>query len=157
MQKRVGLRGREFGFVKFRTMYTDADERLEGLRSQNEMTGPVFKMKSDPRVTRVGRVLRKFSIDELPQFLLVLFGQMSLVGPRPPIPSEVGFYEVRQRRRLSMRPGLTCLWQVQGRSDVQFEEWVRLDLQYIDRWSLLLDLKILLRTLPAVLSARGAS
>ena len=157
VQNRVGLRGREFSFVKFRTMYTDAEDRLAELRSQNEATGPVFKMKRDPRVTRVGRLLRKLSIDELPQFLQVLAGQMSLVGPRPPIPSEVGFYETRQRRRLSMRPGLTCLWQVQGRSEVQFEEWVRLDLEYIDRWSLWLDAKILLRTLPAVLGGRGAS
>ena len=157
VQNRVGLRGREFSFVKFRTMYTDAEERLAGLRSQNEATGPVFKMKRDPRVTRVGRLLRKLSIDELPQFLQVLVGQMSLVGPRPPIPSEAGFYETRQRRRLSMRPGLTCLWQVQGRSEVQFEEWVSLDLEYIDRWSLYLDARILLRTLPAVVGGRGAS
>ncbi len=157
IQNRVGLRGREFRFQKFRTMYSDAEDRREELGSQNEMTGPVFKMKQDPRVTRVGRILRRLSIDEMPQFLHVLFGQMSLVGPRPPIPSEVGFYEVRQRRRLSMRPGLTCLWQVQGRSEVQFEEWVRLDLEYIDRWSLWLDAKILLRTLPAVLGGRGAS
>jgi lipopolysaccharide/colanic/teichoic acid biosynthesis glycosyltransferase len=157
VQRRCGLRGRTFPFIKFRTMYTDAEERLEELRSYNEVSGPVFKMKNDPRVTRVGRVLRKYSIDELPQLWHVLVGQMSLVGPRPPIPGEVGQYELNVRRRLSVRPGLTCLWQVRGRSLLSFEDWIRLDLEYIDRWSLMLDFRILLLTIPAVLRGKGAS
>jgi lipopolysaccharide/colanic/teichoic acid biosynthesis glycosyltransferase len=123
----------------------------------NEMTRPVFKMKSDPRVTGVGRVLRKFSLDEIPQLWNVLKGDMSLVGPRPPIPEEVSLYERWQRRRLSMKPGLTCLWQVSGRNNLDFNRWMELDLQYIDNWSPSLDLKILLRTIPVVLSGRGAS
>ncbi|MDX1584561.1 MAG: sugar transferase, partial [Thermoanaerobaculia bacterium] len=123
----------------------------------NEMAGPVFKTRFDPRVTPVGRWLRKFSLDELPQLWNVLKGDMSLVGPRPPIPDEVNLYERWQRRRLSMKPGLTCLWQVSGRNDVDFDRWMELDLQYIDNWSPVLDLKILLRTIPAVLSGRGAS
>jgi lipopolysaccharide/colanic/teichoic acid biosynthesis glycosyltransferase len=121
------------------------------------VTGPVFKMKKDPRVTRVGRVLRKYSIDELPQLWNVLVGHMSLVGPRPPIPGEVSQYDLAVRRRLSVRPGLTCLWQVRGRSLIPFEDWMRLDLEYIDRWSLMLDFRILLLTIPAVLKAQGAS
>jgi exopolysaccharide biosynthesis polyprenyl glycosylphosphotransferase len=157
IQRRCGLNGRTFPFFKFRTMHIDADARLEELRRYNEVTGPVFKMKNDPRVTRVGRFLRKYSLDEMPQLANVLFGQMSLVGPRPPIPGEVSQYELAQRRRLSVRPGLTCLWQVSGRSLIAFEEWVRLDLEYIDRWSLLLDLRILLATIPAVLKAKGAA
>ena len=119
------------------------------------MDGPVFKIRRDPRVTRVGRFLRTFSIDELPQLWSVLTGAMSLVGPRPPMPAEVVKYETAERRRLSMRPGLTCLWQVSGRNDVEFEEWVKLDLQYIDSWSLLNDAKILLLTVPAVLRGTG--
>jgi exopolysaccharide biosynthesis polyprenyl glycosylphosphotransferase len=157
VQRRNGLRGRTFPFLKFRTMYKDAEARLAELRERNEVSGPVFKMKDDPRVTRVGRVLRKFSIDELPQLLNVLVGHMSLVGPRPPIPSEVDLYDLAQRRRLSVRPGLTCIWQVEGRSSIQFDDWVALDLKYIDQWSLALDLRLLLKTIPAVLSARGAS
>lgn len=157
VQRRCGLRGRAFPFLKFRTMYADAEERLEGLLEDNEVLGPVFKIRNDPRVTRLGRVLRRYSIDELPQLLNVLVGQMSLVGPRPPIPNEVGHYELVERRRLSVRPGLTCLWQVSGRSLIPFEEWVRLDLEYIDKWSLWLDLRILIRTVPAVLSTVGAS
>ena len=157
VQRRSGLRGRTFPFLKFRTMYTDAEAKVEALRARNEVSGPVFKIKNDPRVTRVGKTLRKYSIDELPQLLNVLVGHMSLVGPRPPIPKEVGHYELGERRRLSVRPGLTCLWQVNGRSLIPFEEWMRLDLEYIDSWSLALDLKILLQTVPAVLSARGAS
>jgi exopolysaccharide biosynthesis polyprenyl glycosylphosphotransferase len=157
VQRRCTLRGRTFPFIKFRTMYADAEERLEELRHLNEASGPVFKIKNDPRITPLGRVLRKYSIDELPQLLSVLVGHMSLVGPRPPIPSEVDRYHLAQRRRLSVRPGITCLWQVSGRSLIQFDEWVELDLEYIDRWSLWLDLQILLRTIPAVLTARGAS
>jgi len=138
-------------------MGRDAERKLEGLLDRNELTGPVFKIKADPRVTRVGRVLRKYSIDELPQLLNVLQGEMSLVGPRPPPPSEVNQYEPFQRRRLSFRPGITGLWQVSGRNLISFDEWVRLDLQYIDEWSLRRDFKILLQTIPAVLTGRGAS
>jgi lipopolysaccharide/colanic/teichoic acid biosynthesis glycosyltransferase len=123
---------------------------------RNEMSGPVFKIKRDPRVTRVGGLLRRYSIDELPQLWNVLKGDMSLVGPRPPLPEEVKSYTGWQRRRLSVKPGITCLWQVFGRNEVDFEKWMELDLQYINQWSLALDMKILLRTIPAVLMARGA-
>jgi len=156
-QQRIGLNGRIFTLYKFRTMIADAHERREEVRHLNEMSGPVFKAKSDPRVTTIGRFLRRFSLDELPQLWNVLKGDMSLVGPRPPIPEEVGLYQRWHRRRLSMKPGLTCLWQVSGRNNVDFERWMQLDLQYIDNWSPSLDLKILLRTIPAVLSGRGAS
>jgi lipopolysaccharide/colanic/teichoic acid biosynthesis glycosyltransferase len=129
----------------------------ESLRGLNEMRGPVFKLTHDPRVTRVGRVLRRFSLDELPQLWNVFIGEMSLVGPRPPIPGEVSLYERRSRRRLSMRPGLTCTWQVSGRNDIQdFDSWVKLDLEYIDNWSLLGDLFLLFRTIPAVILGTGA-
>jgi exopolysaccharide biosynthesis polyprenyl glycosylphosphotransferase len=157
VQRRCGLNGRVFAFLKFRTMERNAEEHLGELREYNEVTGPVFKMKRDPRVTRVGRFLRKWSIDEWPQFLNVAAGHMSLVGPRPPVQAEVDQYELAHRRRLSVRPGLTCLWQVRGRSGIPFDEWMRLDLEYIDRWSLWLDLWLLLLTVPAVLSGRGAS
>ena len=156
-QKRIGLNGRMFVLYKFRTMIEDAHERRGEVEHLNEMTGPVFKAKSDPRVTPVGRVLRKFSFDELPQLWNVLRGDMSLVGPRPPIPEEVASYHRWHRRRLSMKPGLTCLWQISGRNNVDFDRWMQMDLQYIDNWSPSLDLKILLRTIPAVLSGRGAS
>jgi exopolysaccharide biosynthesis polyprenyl glycosylphosphotransferase len=156
-QRRCGLNGRVFTLYKFRTMSADAEGRREELAHLNEMDGPVFKLRNDPRVTRVGRVLRKFSLDELPQLWNVLRGDMSLVGPRPPIPDEVARYERWQRRRLAMKPGLTGLWQVSGRNEVDFERWMALDLQYIDNWSPWLDLKILARTVPVVLSGRGAS
>ena len=156
-QKRCGLNGRLFDVFKLRSMHVDAEKRRGELVALNEMDGPVFKIRNDPRITRVGRVLRRLSIDELPQLWNVVRGEMSLVGPRPPIPGEVDEYDVAQRRRLSMRPGITCLWQVEGRNTIGFTEWVRLDLKYIDRWSLLLDLKILLRTLPAVVKGTGAS
>ena len=157
-QERLGLNGRIFTLYKFRTMIEDAHERREEVSHLNEMKGgPVFKAKLDPRVTRVGRLLRKFSLDELPQLWNVLKGDMSLVGPRPPIPEEVELYHRWHRRRLSMKPGLTCLWQVSGRNNVDFDRWMELDLQYIDNWSPSLDLKILLRTIPAVLSGKGAS
>ena len=120
------------------------------------MDGPVFKSSRDPRITRIGKFLRKFSIDEFPQLFNVLRGDMSLVGPRPPLPQEVARYESWQRRRLSMKPGITCLWQIGGRNEMAFEEWMRLDLEYIDRWSLWLDLSILARTIPAVVRGRGA-
>ncbi len=157
VQDRCGLRGRRFPFLKFRTMYPDAETRLATMLPRNELSGPVFKMKDDPRMTRVGRFLRKYSFDELPQLVNVVLGHMSLIGPRPPVPSEVARYELDHHGRLSMRPGMTGLWQVSGRNEIPFEEWVKLDLEYIQRWSLGLDLRILLATLPAVVSARGAS
>ncbi len=156
-QRRIGLNGRIFTLYKFRTMIEDAQERRNEVEHLNEMTGPVFKMKDDPRVTSIGRVLRRFSLDELPQLWNVLKGDMSLVGPRPPIPEEVESYHRWHRRRLSMKPGLTCLWQISGRNQVDFDRWMQLDLQYIDNWSPSLDFKILLRTIPAVLSGKGAS
>ncbi len=155
-QERVCRNGRRFKIRKFRSMYLDADARLSALRSENEMSGPVFKMTNDPRVTPIGKWIRRYSIDELPQLWNVLTGEMSLVGPRPPIPAEVESYERWQRRRLSMRPGITCLWQVNGRNDIDFDSWMKLDMEYIDCWSLGLDLKILLKTIPVVLTARGA-
>jgi exopolysaccharide biosynthesis polyprenyl glycosylphosphotransferase len=156
-QERCGRNGRRFSMLKFRSMVCDAEARRPALEPRNEMNGPVFKIKDDPRVTRVGRVIRRFSVDELPQLLNVLRGDMSLIGPRPPLPSEVEAYAPWQRRRLSMKPGLTGLWQVSGRNRVDFEQWMELDLRYIDNWSLWLDFKILLRTVPAVLSGSGAS
>jgi exopolysaccharide biosynthesis polyprenyl glycosylphosphotransferase len=156
-QERIGLNGRSFRLYKFRTMIADAHERRGEIAHLNEMSGPVFKAKDDPRITPIGRVLRKFSLDELPQLWNVFKGDMSLVGPRPPIPEEVASYHRWHRRRLSMKPGLTCLWQISGRNNIDFDRWMQLDLQYIDNWSPSLDLKILLRTIPAVLSGRGAS
>lgn len=155
-QTRCGLYGRKFDMIKLRTMCPDAESRKAELVSMNEMDGPVFKVRLDPRITKVGAFLRRFSFDELPQFWNVLKGEMSLVGPRPPVPEEVLHYEISERRRLSMRPGITCIWQVSGRNDIGFQEWVKLDLQYIDSWSLALDAWILARTLPAVVFARGA-
>jgi exopolysaccharide biosynthesis polyprenyl glycosylphosphotransferase len=156
-QSRCGLYGRQFKMIKLRTMCVDAESRKADLVEMNEMDGPVFKVKRDPRVTRVGAFLRRYSVDELPQFLNVLVGEMSVVGPRPPMPEEVGHYEISERRRLSMRPGITCIWQVGGRNEIGFREWVKLDLQYIDAWSLGLDLKIMFQTIPAVFFGRGAS
>jgi exopolysaccharide biosynthesis polyprenyl glycosylphosphotransferase len=155
-QRRVGLNGREFWLYKFRSMVHDAEARRPALEHRNEMAGPVFKLREDPRVTRVGRWLRKTSLDEVPQFWNVLRGEMSVVGPRPPLPSEVARYKRWQRRRLSVKPGITCLWQVQGRNEVDFDRWMELDLRYIDTWSLWGDLKIVLQTIPAVLLGRGA-
>lgn len=153
----MGLDKEPFTSWKFRTMVPNADALKEQLMTQNEMSGPVFKMKDDPRITPVGRWLRKFSLDELPQLFSVLKGDMSLVGPRPPLVTEVNRFENWQRRKLSIRPGITCLWQVSGRNEItDFEEWARLDLEYIDNWSLALDLKILALTIPAVLLGRGA-
>jgi len=154
-QIRCGMNGRKFNLLKFRTMVTGADRLKEKLSHVNEMSGPVFKASNDPRITPVGRFLRKYSLDEFPQFINVLKGDMSIVGPRPPVPSEVGQYEYGQRRRLSVNPGITCLWQVNGRNKVGFSDWVKLDLEYIDRWSLWLDLKIILKTIPAVLRGTG--
>ncbi len=155
-QKRSGLNGREFWMLKFRSMVVDAESRLADLQSKNEMDGPVFKLKEDPRVTPLGRFLRKSSIDELPQFINVFLGDMSVVGPRPPLPAEVAKYERWQRRRLSVKPGITCIWQISGRNEIDFETWMKLDLAYIDEWSLWLDLKIFLKTIPVVLLGRGA-
>jgi len=156
-QERCGLQGRKFKLYKFRTMSIDAESRLEALKDKNEMQGPVFKIKNDPRITPIGKFLRKWSIDEFPQFWNVFCGQMSLIGTRPPIPREVEQYDYWQRRRLSMPPGITGLWQVSGRSDISnFDEWVKLDLQYIDHWSLKEDFRILMQTIPTVLKSTGA-
>jgi exopolysaccharide biosynthesis polyprenyl glycosylphosphotransferase len=155
-QVRCGLYGRRFVLHKFRSMRDGAEDVLWEIKHLNEMDGPVFKMRNDPRVTPLGRILRKTSIDEWPQFWNVLKGDMSLVGPRAPLPEEVKEYTRWQRRRLSVKPGITCLWQVSGRNEIDFHEWMKLDLHYIDNWSLLLDLKILLRTLPVVLLGKGA-
>ncbi len=155
-QTRCGLNGRRFTILKFRSMRADAETRKGEVAHLNQMDGPAFKASDDPRVTRVGWILRKFSLDELPQFWNVLKGEMAVVGPRPPVPEEVEKYQRWQRRRLSMRPGLTCLWQISGRSKLDFDTWMKLDLEYIDTWSLKLDFWILLKTIPAVLSGRGA-
>lgn len=156
-QTRVGLHGRPFRMLKFRTMVVNAEELKAKLAEQNEMDGPVFKMKRDPRITSIGRFLRKFSIDELPQLINVLRGDMSVVGPRPPVPQEVAKYQSWQRRRLSVRPGLTCIWQVSGRNEISFEQWMYMDLQYIDTWSFTKDISLILKTFPVVLTGRGAS
>ncbi len=156
-QERVGQNGRTFRIYKFRSMYADADQKLEELKEHNELSGAVFKMKNDPRVTPIGKFLRKTSMDEFPQFWNVLRGDMSLVGTRPPTVDEVAEYENYHRRRLSIKPGLTGMWQVSGRNDItDFEEIYKLDVQYIDRWSLTLDVKILFRTVWTVLTGKGA-
>jgi exopolysaccharide biosynthesis polyprenyl glycosylphosphotransferase len=155
-QDRVGKDGELFGMYKFRSMYEDADARRVELMADNEASGPLFKMKNDPRVTSVGKWLRRFSIDEFPQIINVLKGEMSLVGPRPPLPSEVERYTAHDLRRLEVVPGMTGLWQVSGRSSLTFDEMVRLDLFYIENWSVGLDITLLFRTIPAVLFARGA-
>ena len=152
----VGLEGKPFTGYKFRTMVVNADALKAQLAAGNEMSGPVFKIKHDPRITPVGRCLRKFSLDELPQLWIVLNGDMSLVGPRPPLETEWQHFQPWQRRKLSVRPGITCLWQIAGRNEISdFDRWVRLDLEYIDHWSLWLDLKILLLTIPAVIRGTG--
>jgi exopolysaccharide biosynthesis polyprenyl glycosylphosphotransferase len=155
-QVRVGLHGKKFHMLKFRSMVANAEELKAKLQGLNEQTGPVFKMKYDPRVTPLGRFLRKYSIDELPQLVNVLRGDMTLVGPRPPVPQEVAQYEPWQWRRLSVPPGLTCLWQVSGRSEIGFQDWMYLDLQYIDHRNLGQDLNLLLKTVPVVVSGRGS-
>jgi exopolysaccharide biosynthesis polyprenyl glycosylphosphotransferase len=156
-QERVGLNKRRFNMLKFRTMVDGAEKRQAELEELNEAEGPVFKIKSDPRLTRIGKYLRRYSIDELPQLINVLKGDMSLVGPRPLPVRDVERIDIAsQKRRFSIKPGITCLWQVNGRSDIGFEEWVRLDLQYIDQWSLGLDMLILLKTIPAVFRGPGA-
>jgi len=155
-QERVGRGGRRFMIYKFRSMRVDADQQLESLLDKNEADGPLFKMRDDPRATRVGRVLRKFSLDEWPQFINVLLGDMSVVGPRPNRPSEVAAYKPWHRRRLEVKPGITGLWQIGGRSEVPFDEMVLLDVYYIENWSITLDLKVMLQTIPRMLLGRGA-
>ncbi len=155
-QTRSGINGRRFEMIKLRTMVADADRKKDEFRHLNEMSGPVFKIKDDPRVTKTGRILRKLSIDELPQFYNVFKGDMSLVGPRPPLPSEVEKFQPWQRRKLSVKPGLTCIWQVNGRNEVDFDDWMRQDLEYIDNWSLAGDAGLIIKTIPAVIKAKGA-
>jgi exopolysaccharide biosynthesis polyprenyl glycosylphosphotransferase len=154
-QERVGLHGRSFNVLKFRSMCSNAEEQLPELQEQNEINGHAFKLADDPRITRVGRFLRRSSLDELPQLMNVLRGQMSLVGPRPPLPTEVANYDTWHRRRLSMKPGMTGLWQVRARHSPEFDQWVAQDLEYIDGWSLWLDFKIIARTVPAVIGGTG--
>jgi exopolysaccharide biosynthesis polyprenyl glycosylphosphotransferase len=155
-QRRIGLRGREFNIYKFRTMVQDAEKLRPLLEAQNEMDGPVFKIKNDPRITFIGRILRKTGLDEVPQFFNVLKGDMSLVGPRPPLASEVAQYQRWQLRRLSMRPGITCIWQIApNRNEITFDEWMKLDLQYIDSWSLKIDFLLILKTVQAVIRGSG--
>jgi exopolysaccharide biosynthesis polyprenyl glycosylphosphotransferase len=157
-QDRVGMNQRRFRIYKFRSMVVDAEEKKKQLAHLNEIAdGPAFKMKNDPRITRIGRFIRKTSIDELPQLFNVLHGEMSLVGPRPPLPEEVKRYEWLFRKRLSVKPGITCVWQISGRSNTTFERWMEMDNEYIDNWSFWLDLKILVKTVPAVLLGRGAA
>jgi lipopolysaccharide/colanic/teichoic acid biosynthesis glycosyltransferase len=157
VQQRYGFNRRRFPMLKFRTMVVDAERRQADLESANEAGGPVFKIKSDPRVTSIGKILRRASLDELPQLINVLRGDMSLVGPRPlPLRDVARFDEPWLLRRFSVPPGLTCLWQIGGRSETKFDEWIRLDLQYVDQWSLALDLRILVQTIPAVFRGTGA-
>lgn len=156
VQERIGLGGKPFKMLKIRSMHADAERQRERYEALNECDGPVFKLRRDPRITTVGRVLRKFSLDELPQLVNVLRGEMSLVGPRPPLPVEWATYGDLERRRLLVTPGITGIWQVSGRSDIDFSEWIEMDLAYIRSWSLWLDLALLVRTIPAVLSGRGA-
>ena len=156
VQERVGRHGRTFRFLKFRSMYRDAEERLQDLLAENEASGPVFKIRRDPRITKVGRFIRRTSLDELPQLINILKGEMSLVGPRPALVREAESYRPADRVRLEVKPGLTCLWQVRGRSEVDFDTWMQYDREYVGRRSLLLDLEILFRTVVVVLTCRGA-
>jgi exopolysaccharide biosynthesis polyprenyl glycosylphosphotransferase len=155
VQQRSGLNGRLFPMLKFRTMVANAESLRNDVSGMNELSGPAFKVTEDPRITPLGRFLRKYSLDEVPQCLNILVGHMSIVGPRPPIPAEVEQYDDWQRRRLSMRPGLTCIWQVYDRYDCSFDHWMRMDLDYIDRWSLWLDFKLMVQTIPALLKGTG--
>lgn len=156
IQQRIGKNGKAFWFFKFRSMVVNAEAQLAALQSLNEMDGPVFKIRNDPRVTRIGRFIRRTSIDELPQLFNILKGDMSLVGPRPPLPNEVKQYGPYERQRLLVKPGLTCYWQVRGRNEVMFREWMELDMQYVHDHSFLVDLKLILLTAKAVLMGRGA-
>jgi lipopolysaccharide/colanic/teichoic acid biosynthesis glycosyltransferase len=155
-QIRIGQHGHPFTFLKFRSMYIDAEARKAELGDANEAEGPIFKIKADPRITPIGRIIRKLSIDETPQLLHVLSGRMTLVGPRPHLPEEVAAYTGQAHRRLAVKPGLTGIWQVSGRSDLDFDTWIKLDIQYLDTWSLGLDAKLLTQTLTAVATGRGA-
>jgi exopolysaccharide biosynthesis polyprenyl glycosylphosphotransferase len=155
-QDRVGKAGKPFTLYKFRSMMIGADEQKQLLRDLNEANGPIFKIKDDPRITRVGRLLRRFSLDELPQFYNVLRGDMSIIGPRPPLPEEVAQYQPWHMRRLEIAPGITGLWQVSGRSELPFDEMALLDIYYVEQWSPALDFKILLRTIPTILFGDGA-
>ena len=155
-QVRVGYHGRKFKLYKFRTMVNDAESKLDDLTKMNEQSGPVFKMGNDPRITSVGKWLRKYSIDELPQLYNVIKGDMNLVGPRPPIPSEVKRYKPEWHKRLNMKPGITGLWQISGRNKiVDFDDWVKLDLKYINEWSIKLDFLIILKTIPHIFRGSG--
>ncbi len=156
LQKRIGRNGRQFKMIKFRSMYADAEQRLKDYMDKNEAKGPIFKIKHDPRITPIGKFLRRFSIDEVPQLINVLKGEMSLVGPRPPLEREIVQYEKWQLRRIDVTPGMTGLWQVSGRSNLSFEKMVELDISYIEHWSIWLDIKLLLLTIPAVLTGKGA-
>ncbi len=153
---RIGRCGKPFRFLKFRSMYQDADKRLADLLAHNEKDGPIFKMKDDPRITPIGRILRKYSLDELPQLIHVVRGEMSMVGPRPPVPREVEQYDEFARQRLTIKPGITCYWQIQGRSKLSFEEWMELDNKYIQDMSFWTDVKILVQTPLAVIRGEGA-
>ncbi|UCG53476.1 MAG: sugar transferase [Candidatus Latescibacterota bacterium] len=155
-QDRVGKNGRVFKFLKFRSMFREAEEHRKDVESLNEQDGPVFKARSDPRITSVGGFLRRSSLDEIPQILNVVKGDMSIVGPRPPIPAEVEHYQPWQRRRLEVTPGITCLWQISGRSHLSFNEWMRLDMEYLKHRSFKTDLLIFLKTIPAVIARKGA-
>lgn len=155
-QDRVGKDGKLFKMYKFRSMYVDAEDRLEELAEQNEADGPVFKIKNDPRITKVGRFIRKYSIDELMQLVNVFKGDMSVIGPRPALPKEVEEYDNFARKRLQVKPGLSCYWQISGRSNIGFDEWMKLDVKYINEMSILTDMKIILLTIPAVLKGDGA-
>ena len=155
-QERVGINGRKFKMYKFRTMVDGAEDLLDGLRDQSDVDGPVFKLKEDPRITKFGSILRRYSLDELPQLFNILKGEMSIVGPRPPIQVEVDRYTNEFHRRLSMKPGLTCLWQISGRSDIDFKTWMEMDMKYIDTWSMIGDIIIIIRTIPVILTRKGA-
>ncbi|HBC30962.1 MAG TPA: multidrug MFS transporter [Clostridiales bacterium] len=155
-QKRVGQGGKIFTFYKFRSMCVDADKQLKYLKDKNEIDGPAFKMSNDPRVTKIGRFIRKVSIDELPQLINVLRGNMAIVGPRPPLPNEFAQYTPEQMHRLDVKPGLTCYWQISGRSDISFDKWMQLDYKYIKERNLWTDFKIILKTVPVVLTGKGA-
>lgn len=156
MQQRIGKDGKAFRMYKFRSMVVNAEEMLKELQSKNEASGPVLKIENDPRVTKVGRFIRKYSIDELPQLINILIGDMSIVGPRPPLPSEVVMYSEYDMQRLKVRPGLTCYWQCGGRSKISFEKWIDMDLEYINDQGIWCDLKIILKTIPAVFNGDGA-
>ena len=156
-QKRVGLNGKEFYMYKFRSMVINAEELKAELESQNEMSGPMFKMKDDPRITKIGKFIRKTSIDELPQLINVIKGDMSLVGPRPSLPKEVEEFETWMRERLEVKPGLTCIWQVSGRNNIDFEDWMKLDIEYIRERSLALDFKLIFKTIFVLFGDKNAS